>query len=444
VTDPQIKPSTPELLARFRQALAARQFDQAEHVGEILSVREAGNEEVTSFLVARALARGETMRALRLAQLAVEARPDSARLLFRLGTALSAGLNYEAALDAFRKARELDPGMMVAALWQADQEHALGRDEDALRSQVQALSVAERGGMLAPGTGLVPEVRIRIERAVANVQRARRAAITDALASLRERWGGDSLARIDSALSRLYGEHAPKPTHPLQQPTLLWLPGLPDQPWFAREQFPFLQRIEQATQDIREELLGVLADDSDFIPYVDMPDNAPAADIFRELNHSPNWSAYHLYRHGQRVEAHCRRCPRTAALFESLPLMRIPEHSPEILFSVLRPRTHIPPHTGVINGRLTVHLPLIVPENCGALRAGDEARSWREGECLIFDDSFVHEAWNQSEQTRVVLIFDVWNPYLSEAERAGLGAAIAALGEFHRRHGAEDVTHEAS
>src|SRR6185503_8995000 len=196
--------------------------------------------------------------------------------------------------------------------------------------------------------------------------------------------------------------------------------------------------IENATAQIREELLGILADESVLSPYIDMPESAPANAIFHTLNHSPNWSAYHLYRHGERVDAHCQRCPATVALLESLPLLRIPEHAPEILFSVLRAKTHIPPHTGVINGRLTVHLPLIVPENCGALRAGDEARAWREGECLIFDDSFVHEAWNDSEQTRVVLIFDVWNPYLSEAEREGLATAIAALGEFHRRYGAED------
>jgi aspartate beta-hydroxylase len=130
------------------------------------------------------------------------------------------------------------------------------------------------------------------------------------------------------------------------------------------------------------------------------------------------------------------------AVLESLPLMRIADHSPEILFSVLRPHTHIPPHTGVINGRLTVHLPLIVPENCGALRAGDEQRPWRIGECLVFDDSFVHEAWNDSDQTRVVLILDAWNPHLSEPEREALSTAIAELGAFHRRYGGDDPTHE--
>lgn len=444
MTESQFQSATSELLARFQQALATRDFDQAERIGEILSVRAPGNEEVTAFLVARALSRQDALRALNLGRGAVQARPDSARLRFHLGTALDATGDHEGALDAFRQARERDPGLMVAALWQADQELALGRHEDALRSQLQALTIAERNGQLAPNTALASPVRVRVERAVASVQQARKAAIERALAPLRARNGGQALARIDQALARLYGQPFAEPSHPLQHPSLLWLPGLPDQPWFEREQFPFLRKLEQATAEIRAELLGVLANEDELSPYVDMPDNAPAAAIWRGLNRSPDWSAYHLYRHGERVEEHCRRCPETVRVLGSLPIMRIPEHSPEILFSVLRPKTRIPPHTGVINGRLTVHLPLIVPQDCGALRAGEEARPWRSGECLVFDDSFVHEAWNQSDQTRVVLIFDIWNPHLTEVECTALATAIAALGDFHRLHGAEDITHESA
>ena len=112
------------------------------------------------------------------------------------------------------------------------------------------------------------------------------------------------------------------------------------------------------------------------------------------------------------------------------------------MFSVLRPGTHIPPHTGVINGRLTVHLPLIVPPDCGALAVAGQAQPWQEGHCLVFDDSYVHEAWNKSAQTRVVLIFDVWNPALTEAEREALSAGIVALGDFNRAHGAADPMRE--
>jgi aspartate beta-hydroxylase len=260
---------------------------------------------------------------------------------------------------------------------------------------------------------------------------------------VRERHGDAAIDRVSRAFAGYCGGEAPPPTHPLQQPSFLFVPGLPDKPWWEREAFPFLAALEAQTDAIREELLQVLADEDGLAPYVDMPDDAPAAPMWRTLNRSPRWSGYHLYRHGDRIEAHARRCPRTMAALEALPLLRIPGHGPEALFSVLRPGTHIPPHTGVINGRLTVHLPLMVPPDCGALAAAREPRAWREGECLVFDDSFVHEAWNRSGRTRVVLIFDVWNPDLSAAEREALAAGIAAIGEFHRRHGGADPMREA-
>lgn len=442
MTEPQFTHSTADLLVAMQRALVARDFDGAERLAEIVSVREPAQEDVVGFLVARALSREDHMRALNIARGAVRACPDSARLQFQFGLALDAAGDYDVALQAFRHARKCDPTLLAAALWQADCERALGHDDDALRSQLQALNIAERSGILARIDTLALPVRERIERAISKIQHARWKAIEPALAALRNVAGAAAIDRIDRALARLYGDPAPQPTHPLQQPSLLFVPDLPDQAWFEREQFPFLATLEAATDMICEELLGVLADESGLTPYVDMPDSAPAAEMWRDLNRSPAWSGYHLYRHGERVDAHCARCPKTIALLESLPLMRIPEHSPEILFSVLKPRTHIPPHTGVINGRLTVHLPLIVPENCGALRAGDEQRPWRVGECLIFDDSFVHEAWNDSDQTRVVLILDAWNPHLAEPEREALSAAIAQLGVFNRRYSGEDAPHE--
>jgi aspartate beta-hydroxylase len=121
------------------------------------------------------------------------------------------------------------------------------------------------------------------------------------------------------------------------------------------------------------------------------------------------------------------------AALEASPLNRVADHSPEALYSVLTPGAHIPPHTGVINVRLVVHLPLIVPADCG-IRVGSETRSWEEGRCIVFDDTYEHEAWNKSGQTRVVLIFDVWNPNLTVAEREAMQAAVEALGRFNRSH----------
>lgn len=132
-----------------------------------------------------------------------------------------------------------------------------------------------------------------------------------------------------------------------------------------------------------------------------------------------------------RNDSNHARCPRTSALLESLPLVRIREHAPEICFSVLAPGTHILSHTGVSNLRVVVHLPLIVPADC-AIVVGGETHAWREGEVVVFDDTFVHEAWNRGPSRRVILLMDTWNPHLSEVEREALAELVGAIGDFNR------------
>jgi aspartyl/asparaginyl beta-hydroxylase (cupin superfamily) len=100
------------------------------------------------------------------------------------------------------------------------------------------------------------------------------------------------------------------------------------------------------------------------------------------------------------------------------------------MFSILKPRTRIPPHTGVANTRLVLHLPLIVPEGCG-FRVGGETRAWREGDAWVFDDTIEHEAWNDSDEPRAILICDVWSPHLSLWERERIAEVVAALDHFN-------------
>ena len=123
------------------------------------------------------------------------------------------------------------------------------------------------------------------------------------------------------------------------------------------------------------------------------------------------------------------RCPATLDALRRLPLCRIAGRTPTALFSLLRPGAHIPPHHGYLNARLICHLPLIVPGDC-ALRVGNETRAWRQGELMIFDDSMEHEAWNRSAELRVVLLFDIWRPELTDAERALVAATLESIDRF--------------
>ena len=106
------------------------------------------------------------------------------------------------------------------------------------------------------------------------------------------------------------------------------------------------------------------------------------------------------------------------------PLAKIPGWGPTVMFSLLKAGSRILPHTGMFNTRLVCHLPLMIPEGC-RFRVGNEVREWQEGRLLIFDDTIEHEAWNDSNEDRVVLIFDIWRPELSEQERLELTALFS-------------------
>ena len=208
----------------------------------------------------------------------------------------------------------------------------------------------------------------------------------------------------------------------------LHFPFLPADEFFARAHFPWLAALEAATPAIRAELEQLLVEGAaDFAPYVAMAPGTPA-NRWSPLDGSDLWSARYLWRYGVRDEAVSARCPRTAALLETLPLADIPGRGPTAFFSVLKPGAHLPPHTGVSNIRSVVHLPLIVPEQCG-FRVGGETRAWREGEAFVFDDTIEHEAWNDGDSIRVVLILDVWNPHLTPSEITMLRRLFARLGD---------------
>jgi aspartyl/asparaginyl beta-hydroxylase (cupin superfamily) len=209
----------------------------------------------------------------------------------------------------------------------------------------------------------------------------------------------------------------------------LYVPRLPAIPFFEREQFPWVPALEARTDAIRAELLAVMEHDRErFGPYIAYNPGEPV-NQWQELNHSTRWSTFHLWRGGEPVEENLARCPETAAALAAVEMARIGGLCPNAMFSVLAPRTAIPPHNGETNARLVAHLPLIVPEKC-TYRVGYDWTTWREGEVLVFDDTIEHEARNDSDRTRVVLIFDVWNPLLEEDERRMVQALSAAVREF--------------
>jgi aspartyl/asparaginyl beta-hydroxylase (cupin superfamily) len=200
----------------------------------------------------------------------------------------------------------------------------------------------------------------------------------------------------------------------LQEPKYYYFPGLPQIQFYEHDAFPWLAELEAATDDIRTELLHVMNEPDAFAPYVQGRSNRPRKEEAGMLN-NPAWSAFYLWKDGAPVPENESRCPRTMQALRNAPLARVPNRSPSVLFSLLKPGAHIPPHNGLVNTRLICHLPLIAPPKC-RFRVGNEEREWVHGRAWLFDDTIEHEAWNQSDETRVILLFDVWRPELTAEE----------------------------
>lgn len=246
--------------------------------------------------------------------------------------------------------------------------------------------------------------------------------VARALLGMIARHGQPPLRRLIEGVESALGRREATYSHPLQRPELLYFPGLSSQAWYAAERYPLLEKVvralEAAYPAVRAEYSNMPS--SSHVPYV-----RHSSEKFRDLRDDPSWSALFLRRHDdQSGVLDAEVCPATAGLLRELaPYLMA---GGEAFFSVLEPGATLPPHHDATNCKLTVHLGIDIPPDCG-IRVGEEVRTWREGGCLVFDDTFRHEAWNFSSRRRVVFIVDVWHPELSEVEVEAITALVAAV-----------------
>ncbi len=431
------KPPLAEVALELRAAHAAlgqRRPDDAEAAFKRVLALDPDHVEALHFLGLQAFTRGTVEGSLPYLERAAALDPQSTPLLKNLGVAYGeAGRNTEA-LDALSRALTLDPEFFVARLHLASVLEDSGRQQEALANYFGAVTKAQAQGRWLSESSTARGLRPLVLHAMDVIDSGRRPMYLELLAPLRNAHGDAALARVMHCLDVHLGSAPTVYQDARQQPKFLFFPGLPPAAYFDRQLFPWYAELENNLAVIREELDAVLADSSGVVPFLkfDLPEQAEG--FLAGDGAAPKWDAFFFYRHGVRDDANCARCPRTAAIIDALPLVRIREHAPEICFSVLTPGTHILPHRGVTNTRVVTHFPLVVPENC-ALVVGGEKREWREGECFTFDDTYEHEAWNRGPSTRVVMLMDCWNPHLTAVEREAVSVLVAAIGDFNRAAG---------
>jgi beta-hydroxylase len=175
--------------------------------------------------------------------------------------------------------------------------------------------------------------------------------------------------------------------------------NVPNDPVLDEQDFPFTEVLRANWETIREEAAAIAA----------QPDRVPALDEIspdhQGIAPAGKWRSFFLYGYGYPAEENLIRCPQTAAIVRRIPGLN------SAFFSILKPGTHIPEHRGVTKGLITCHLGLVVPKTGDCrMRVEDQILRWEEGKTLVFDDTYFHEVWNDSEETRVVLLIQTKRP----------------------------------
>ena len=406
------------------EAMRAGRMEDAARLWEQVLAALPEHSQALFHLGQHALMRKDTAHARVLLERAAREAPGEPAIPLNLSFVFRMTGERDAEMAALTTALTIDPYFFPALLAKGMLLERMGEKKEAARVYRNVLTIAP------PEDQIGPELRVPLKRA--------REAVEENAAALElfleSRLAGPVGRHRDEDLSRFQQckdiDLGRKKAY-TSQPTMLHVAQLPAIQFFSRKEFSWLEQLESASDVIREELLVVLREDmAEMRPYVLHPDGAPL-NQWEELNRSLRWSVFFLWEHGEPVSSHCARCPRTASILGALPLMKLGEFSPNVMFSVLAPHTRIPAHTGDTNARLVVHLPLIVPPRC-RFRVGNDTREWCYGEAWVFDDTIEHEAWNDSDDERVILIFDVWNPCLSATERELVTALLSGIMDYYR------------
>jgi aspartate beta-hydroxylase len=364
--------------------------------------------------------------AVRQLERVLEAQPLDVALHQQLASAHAAVLELperEAELAAI--CRDL-PFAFTSQLHLAALHLGRGDRRGAVIGFLRAIKNAQLRGFWLDSGSTPSWIRDLVLRAMAVAQAGRSELFHEVLEPLVARYGNDELGRVKRALAMYLGLEPTVRDDPHQQPSFLYVPGLPRAPVFPHAALPFADWYEAQTEAIAAELRGVIGGDGIQPFHYDVP---PAE---RDQLTAGAWDAYFFYVDGERNAAHHAACPATSAVLAALPLDHVRDHGPEVCFSIMRPGAHILPHRGVTNARAVLHLGLEIPDGCALHLVGVTEQRWQAGRCFAFDDTYEHEAWNRSATTRTILLGDIWNPYLRPAECAALAELVGAIGDVNR------------
>ncbi|MFK8020975.1 MAG: aspartyl/asparaginyl beta-hydroxylase domain-containing protein [Pseudomonadales bacterium] len=367
-----------------------------------------------------AFSKGNNQTGLQLLRELANTGPVVAAVFHRLAVVEEQIGDRAAATQAHLKCLKHDSWNPLAYLYAAYWLEQTGQLEHALAIYSLGLDLIE--------SAAEPEALAQQSGETQKRYRAAQQALRVHFSSLHQRSVGSSAEcrRIKNAIWVRTHLHAFEFQNDRQRPHLFYIPNLANS--FEASAHVWLTELEQRSNEIADEFNKALPTIIDGgRPYLaaETSDNAG----FGSLPGSLNWTALDLFKNGKEHKAISCFFPKTLSMLESVPLYGLYEQPFEVFFSLLKAGQRINPHYGLSNHSLTVHLPIEVPENCHLTVDGNQLR-WQQGKALIFDDTLLHAAENNSDKQRIVLIFSIWNPQLSEEERSAIQRTFQARSEW--------------
>lgn len=402
------------LESAFVKDMAGKKAEAKALMEEVLGI-DPNETRALSFLAQAAVKSQNFDDAISFINRVIQVEPDLVGHRHSLGLCYDSKQDFEASIKVYREAIDLDPSNAVSYLFYGCAATMVNEGARAT-SAFSAAFQLDPGMMAALESGDIPPImRERIEFASHYLETALNALHQAAVQDTAKRFPGEDLSRVAQGV---WAGQDVKYKDQKQRPTVFYMPDLKPKAIFDRGSFRWLPELERAHADILTEFeaakdkaqseMGLTAHLGAQIE-VDDPDF---------------WRTIHLYRNTTEIEENTALFPKTVELLKSLPLSQLGGKTVSAYFSILAPDARIPGHNGQVNTHATVHLPLVTNEKA-RIQIGDKWYGWQEGKAFVFDDSFEHRVENLGDEPRVMLVFEIWNPYLSLAERTAVEASFA-------------------
>lgn len=422
-------PAVSAELGIAREHVRLGRLAEAEQSFRRVLAQNPDSPEALRFLANAALARGNPAEAVELLNRAADSNREDRGILLELGAAYRAGERLDAARYVLERVLALSGGnhpaarLLLANVLELDQ-----RPELALLHYFRAILEAQGAGQWLDDNSTEPGLRLLVRHAMWYVARERRALFEQAMQPAYAEGGRTD--RVERALAIYLRESDERPQDPQQRPSFLHVPDLGIGRFLDNSLFP----------DIGEWARGLTGLGDEIAACVDTP---PAATHLFSLGAladastadaqpAPPARSVAVYRRGALDDAARKLAPRLTAAVDALPLVRIPQHGPDVEIIVLNPGAQSPLARGRTNSRVTVLIALEAEPGVDVV-VGGESRTVRAGEAIVFDPSFDHQFGNDSGGRTQAICLEVWHPALSSAEREAIAALTGAAVDFDTR-----------